>query len=582
MLLATSRIVPEMIVHRSEVAVGDEEDLIQQISALFQVSAVEVRAEFEQAGPASEVSLGVVTVDQMAYVLKNADDFPGVVIHDRPIRVYPEGSLLAHVIGFIGRPNPEDVAAAGPELDPNGTVGKFGVEKFYDEYLQGERGTLLYRVDPQGVALGLEEELSAVQGGTVYLSIDAGLQRQVEFAVLEAMELSREIEEGDPDLAAAVVMDVNDGSVLAMYSYPDFDPSRFVDGISQAEYTALEEQKVFTNLAIQGAYPPGSTFKAITWAAAINEGLYPRGITSPSGTINCEGELDLGIEDNEGGQLAFTDAGHGATDLHTALGKSCNIYFWQVALTIWRRYQNDPDNEDILQQWARRLGFDEPTGVDLSFENGGRIPDRQLYEEWAASPRGSLLLSTDRFTEAIWRGGDVMGIAIGQGDVLATPLQMAVAYAALVNGGAVLEPHVVDRIISVEGEMLLNVGRTVTRRISYTSEHLRFVREDLSRVTNAGGTAASAFSVMQNPWQTGGKTGTAERDASDYSIAWFIGIAPIDNPRYVVVVMVVDGGVAGKVAAPAARNIMQYLLPNEPITPIRPGGPAVPDDVEDG
>ncbi|MDH5373980.1 MAG: penicillin-binding transpeptidase domain-containing protein, partial [Acidimicrobiia bacterium] len=283
LLLATSRIVPEMIVERAEVAAEDEEALIQQISALLDLPAVEVRAILEQAGPVAQVSLGLITPEDMAYVLKNADDFPGTSIQDRPIRVYPEGSLLSHVVGYIGRPSPEDVAAGGPDLDPNGTIGKFGVERFYDEYLQGERGTLLYRVDPQGTALGLAEELPAAQGDTVYLTLDAGLQRQVEFAVGEAMILSREIEEGDPQLAAAVVMDVNDGSILALYSYPDFDPSLFVDGVSQSEYDTLNERNVFTNLVTQGAYPPGSTFKTITWAAAINEGLYPRGLTGPSG-----------------------------------------------------------------------------------------------------------------------------------------------------------------------------------------------------------------------------------------------------------------------------------------------------------
>jgi penicillin-binding protein 2 len=575
-LLATSRIVPELIVHRSEIAPEDEEALIQQLGALFNLPTIEVRALFEQAGPVVEFSMGIVTPEQMSYVLKNTEDFPGIAVQDRPIRVYPEGSLFSHVIGHIGRPSPDDVAAAGPDLDPTGTIGKFGVEKFYDDYLQGERGTLLYRVDPQGDPLGLEEELPAVQGNTVHLTLDSELQRQVEFAVHEAMDLSRELEEGDPDLAAAVVLDIADGSVLAMYSYPDFEPGRFVEGMSQSEYSALEEQKAFTNLVIQGAYPPGSTFKAITWAAAINEELYPRGLTTAAGTIDCEGELDLGVEENEGGQLAFTDAGHGTTDLHTALGKSCNVYFWQVALTIWREYKDDPDEEDILQRWARRLSLDEPTGVDLPFENGGRIPDRQLYEGWAESPRGSLLLAPDRFTEALWRGGDVMGIAIGQGDVLATPLQMAVAFAALVNGGEVLEPHVVDRVTSVDGRLVLDVGKTVTRRIEFTEEHERFVREDFTRVTNAGGTAAAAFSVMQNPWQTGGKTGTAERDASEYDTAWFVGVTPIDNPRYVVAVMIVDGGVAGKVAAPAVRNIMQYLLPSEPVTPVRPGGASRP------
>ncbi len=292
----------------------------------------------------------------------------------------------------------------------------------------------------------------------------------------------------------------------------------------------------------------------------------------------CEGELDLGLDDNQGGRISFNDAGHGTTDIHTALGESCNIYFWQVALTIWREYKNDPDKEDILQQWARRLSLDEPTGIDLPFENGGRIPDRQLYEEWAASPRGSLLLSPDRFTDAIWRGGDIMAIAIGQGDVLATPLQMAVAYAALVNGGDVLAPNVVDRITSVEGDLVLDVERRVARSIEFAPEHERFILEDLTRVTNSGGTAASAFSVMQNPWQTGGKTGTAERDADQFNTSWFVGVAPISNPRYVVAVMIVDGGSAGKVAAPAARNILQYLLPNEPVTSIRPGGAGTPDE----
>jgi penicillin-binding protein 2 len=578
-LLVTSRIVPELRVDRSEVAEEDEEDLIQQLSALLETRPVEVRAQFDEAGSLAEVSLGVIDLETMEYVLTHVEDFPGTSIVDRPIRIYPQGELMAHVIGYVGKPSEEDLEELGEDLDPNGTVGKAGVERAYDSYLQGEQGTLLNRIDRSGNIVGLDHEILSVQGATVYLTLDTDLQRQTEFAVQEAMALSSEIDEGSPDLGAAMVMDIDDGSIVSMYSYPDFDPGLFVGGITERDFSILQERKALTNLALRGAYPPGSTFKAITWAAAINEQLYPRGITSHTGAISCEGELDLGIEDNEGGQLAFRDAGHGATDLHTALGESCNVYFWQVALTIWREYKNDPENEDILQRWARQLGLGAPTGIDLPFEHAGRMPDRELYEEWAASPTGSSLLAPDRFTEALWRGGDIMGIAIGQGDVLATPLQMAVAYAALVNGGDVLQPRVVARVEAVDGTTVYDPGRTVVRHIDFTAEHEQFIREDLSRVTN-GGTASAAFSVMQNAWQTGGKTGTSERDASDFNISWFIGVAPINDPKYVVVVMIVDGGLGGRVAAPAARNLIQYLLPNEPVTPIRPGGLAEPADLE--
>lgn len=270
----------------------------------------------------------------------------------------------------------------------------------------------------------------------------------------------------------------------------------------------------------------------------------------------------------EASQKRFTDPGHGIVDLHVALGASCNIYFWEVALAAWNQTKNTPD-EDLLQEWAERLGLGSPTGIDLPFEAAGQVPDRQLFEQWAED--APFRLDPSRINPGpIWVGGDLMNVAIGQGEVTATPLQMAVAYAALANGGTVWEPRIVDRILDAEGMTIGDVEPAVAERIELSEQFTEIFNNDMALTVNAEyGTAHDAFRSMEQAWQVGGKTGTATK-AGAFDTAWFVGVAPVSSPRYAVAVVVEEGGGGGRIAAPIARQIFQHLL-GENVDPVEAG-----------
>lgn len=408
------------------------------------------------------------------------------------------------------------------------------------------------------------------QGDTIVLNLDSAVQRQVELSLADGLSWARASEAGaNATSGAVVVLDPKTGRVVAMASNPVFDPRSFVGGISQEEFDELLQASALNNLAIQGQYPPGSSFKAITYAAAVEQGIFPAEASqqSPEGTILCEGVLRIrGLSD--GSQQVFTDPGHGVVDLHKAFAVSCNIYFWEVALAIWAQNKNT-GREGILQEMARRLGLGSPTGIDLPFEAAGQVPDRVLFTEWAET--APYRLSPDRIDPGpIWTGGDLMNVAIGQGETLATPLQMAVAYAAMSNGGTVWRPSVVDRIVDYSDGTTTRVEPEIALRIAWSPGFQQTFLQDLGRTTNSKyGTARRAFSSMTSSGIVGGKTGTSTTNGKG-DTAWFVGVAPIASPDYVVAVVVDQGGSGGTVAAAIARQIFQYLY-GEQVHPIGEG-----------
>jgi penicillin-binding protein 2 len=379
----------------------------------------------------------------------------------------------------------------------------------------------------------------------------------------------------DTQRAAAVVLDVNTFDVLALASYPDFNPQLFVAGIDEETFQLLNETKAFNNLAVSGLYPPASTFKAITYTAKIEEDLPfpPDGEGVDGELIHCDGTLE-GL-----GQLAdgsarvkhdwYDPRNLGWLDIHGAFENSCNIYFWNVALGTHLAYRDRPQ-ENILQDWASRVGYGAETGIDLSSEASGTVPTRALFEEWKEyqleNPDEPPRLEPDRLElNSPWLGGDLMDFAIGQGAFTATPLQVAVSYAVLVNGGRVMEPRVVRETVDAEGNVT-PVDRPAPVTVDIDPATRSSLLTDLGRVVN-GGTAAAAFSSFGDGVENvGGKTGTAQVSAARDNHAWFVGVAPLDDPQYVVAVLIDEGGSGGQVAAPVARHIMQYLMGNEPTT----------------
>ena len=582
-VLATSR--PQLLleVDRGALPVEVENDVIQRLAAILDVSPLEVRGQVERArsGEVALLTDFVLDTDTAYVVMEQRRSLPGVTVRAMPVRGYLRGELMGHVLGHVGLPSTDDLERL-PQLDENTPIGKLGVEREYDEFLQGRRGKIAYRINAQGDVLDVVgDPLEPVQGSTLRLTLEIPIQEAVEEILIDAIDLSNALkDERDPtdpsrvpgpaERAAAVVMEVNTGAILAMASYPNFEPEAFVGGIDVDTFEDLSSRQAFNNLVIQGLKPPASTFKVITYVTAVEEEIFPEGVSSPDEPIQCSPQLEAGFVDPS--KLVWRNwtypESDGYQNLHDALRRSCNIYFWEIALSIWNLARDEPEREGIVQDWARNLGLGRGTQVDLPFENEGILGDRQLFEEWRESQPW-------RVRKEGWLGGDLMNLVVGQGPILATPIQMAVAYASLVNGGTVYQPRVADRIESAAGEVIRTMEPRVLRTLDIHEDTVESLLTDLASVVS-GGTARRAFDNMGPVAdQIGGKTGTAQaftdQDGMFHdSTAWFIGVAPIDDPEWVVVVMVDEGGSGGAVAAPAARAIFQYLL-REPVTALEAG-----------
>lgn len=579
-LLATS--IPELVVEvdRSVLPIEVENDVIQRLAALLEVPAVEIRAELERAGSGRIATLDGFRIDAAtAYlILEQRLSLPGVSVRDLPIRGYFHGDLMGHVLGHMGLPSSSDLER-NPGMDSNTPVGKLGVEREYDDFLQGAPGAIAYRVNPAGDKFEEFGYNEPVEGSTLHLTLDVPIQESVKAIIVEAIDLANSLKaERWEDLdavvnpaerAAALVMEIETGAIRAMVSYPGFAPEAFVGGIDVETFADLSSRQAFNNLVIQGLKPPASTFKAITYLTAMQEGIYPESVTSPDQPIECSPQLSADFVDDS--QLVWRNwtfpRGDGRQNLHDAFIRSCNIYFWEIALSIWDRYKRT-ENEGVVQDWARGLGLGRRTQVDLPFENAGIVGDRQLFEDWRENQPW-------RVREEGWQGGDLMNLVVGQGPLLATPIQMAVAYSTMLNGGNVYQPRVADRIVSATGEQLRVMDPRVLRTLDIDPGTIRSLRADLASVVQSG-TARQAFEDMGDTAELiGGKTGTAQAFTDQDGVfhdstAWFVGVAPIDAPRWVVVVMVDEGGSGGAVAAPAARAIFQALL-GEPVTPLVAG-----------
>ncbi len=573
-----------IVIDRKLVPDDREEDLIQNLAALLDTPASEIRSIFEDGGHGSRFTLGGEVSERTAlFALEHIERFPGLAIEPQPVRVYPLHEQAAHLVGYIGAPGEADLRR--PEITTRDRVGKFGIEGSYDWLLRGTPGRIIYRVNATGQILGIVEETSPVPGGSVTSTIDLHVQTVLEAALIDGMSLA--VQRGDdPIRASGVVLDPSNGAVLAMASVPSFDPTLFADGtITQAEWESLSANAALNNFAIQGSYPPASAFKVVSYTLALERGIYPtieqeehegrRDPTDPT-SFWCDGALQF-----ENTPLLQDWTHHGEVDIHTSLQVSCDNYYWGIAFEIWSRVGEEWD-ENLLQDWARELGFGSRTGIDLPHEQSGLVPDRDWFQYHQVERTGLVR------EEGGWSGGDVMNMAIGQGSLTATPLQMAAAYGALVNGGTFWAPRVVEEVVDIDGNVIFLNVPNVVRTVDISPLTVESLKDDLHGVV-AGlrGTSRTAFAEFcgsgvrpgdcESLGQVGGKTGTAEirvaftEDEEEIDTAWFVGVAPLDDPRYVVVVVIEEGGSGGAVAAPTARAILQFLM-GETVMPIRSGG----------
>ena len=460
----------------------------------------------------------------------NAPELPGIMIDVGQSRSYPHGADLAHVLGYVAAVSPAELTG-DPLLElPGFRTGKAGLEKTHDLALRGKSGSSQVEVNAFGRVIRELERREGEPGAEVQVTIDMGLQRIVS-------------ERLKGKSASAVVIDVHAGEVLAMASAPAYDPNAFNRGLSEREWKSLvnDPRAPLTNKPISGHYAPGSTFKMVVLLAALE-----KAVISSDNRIFCTGYMELGNSRFH----CWKKTGHGLVDAKNAITQSCDVYFYEVA----RR-----TGIEHIAAMARRLGFGMPLGIDLPGERGGLVPT----PKWK---RGTL--------EASWQKGETVITGIGQGYLLATPLQLAVMTARLVNGGFALTPRLTREVVSKGGTADV-VQPSPFGSLNIPSHHLELVRQAMSNVINSPFGTARKSRINKREWMMGGKTGTvqvrritrAEREQGiiknkdlpwkDRDHALFVGFAPVDNPRYAVSVVVEHGGSGSKSAAPIARDILE-------------------------
>ena len=500
------------------------------------------------------------------------EDFPAVSTRFAAVRDYPQGVSAAHVLGYLGPISRQETSQAQyAGVQDSALVGRSGVEASYDAALRGHDGVEQLLVDHVGAVTGVQDRTAPSSGDTLVLSLHAGVQKAAEQALQRAITQARTRRDraGNgtyrADSGSIVVLEAQTGRVVALASSPSYDPAVFLGGASAQEYAALVDEDRGAPLvfrALQGAYAPASTFKVVSTAAVLEDGF------PADGTYACPGSYAP-----LGGKRNFEGVGLGPISLRTALVKSCDTIFYEFAYTQWLRDGgNRPvaSPRDPMVAMAKAFGLGQRTGVDLPSERTGTIADRAyLQQRWqeqrenycrgAVNPARSAerRRANKEFCDDgnRFRGGDAANFAIGQGDTLVTPLQLATVYAAIANGGRLLEPHVGRALLSADGRTVREIAPTVRGRVPVSAQHLAFLREALHGVTTEG-TARGAFAGF--PVAVAGKTGTGEV-ANKQDTAWFASFAPADHPELVVVGMVAQGGTGGTTAAPMVREVYDAI-----------------------
>lgn len=461
--------------------------------------------------------------ETVAAFSERASNLPGTDLIVMPVRQYPQGTLAAHLLGYVGKTEQgdDDEIEKFYYYQPD-SVGKQGVERTCDEYLRGSPGGRTIRVNHAGRFAEDLGEKQAELGGRVTLTIDARLQKIVEDALAAATPSA-----GKDLCGAAVLLDVRTGEVLAMASLPSFDPNIFNPGTPKPVIQAVMNNpaRPMLNRVFGGRYAPGSTFKTITLLAGLETGAI-----SPEDPVECKGSLQIG-------NRAFGCHGvHGRVDAYQAITKSCDVWFYTKGMQT---------GVQAITKVAAEFGLGQPTGFDVGSETKGLVP----------SPERKRREGGDK-----WWPADTAQLSIGQGDLLVTPLQMACVAATFANHGACLRPYVVKRIEAASGQVVHEGQPEVRGRLSAKPQQIELVRRAmLGAVQDADGTAGAA---AVKGLSVAGKTGTAEYDKRLHGSnrAWFMGFAPYDQPQVALAVLIENGASGGHTAAPVAQKIFAKMF----------------------
>ncbi|MEX1176926.1 MAG: penicillin-binding protein 2 [Nitriliruptor sp.] len=558
--------------------------VLERLSTLLRLDRAEIieRLTSRRYSTFRPIPIAIDVAPEIVYAVREQQElFPGVVAESLPVRTYPQGQLGAHLVGRLGEISEAelDEEPYAGEYRPGEFVGRGGLEQVYEPDLRGDAGDRRLEVNRSNRVVGVLQDREPVPGGDLVTSIDLDLQAATERLLAEGILASRRnvhTESGRnlPSTAgSAVVLDADDGSVLALASYPTYDPREFVGGVSQRYWDEVNDEdneQPLINRAIQAAYPPGSVFKTVTGATYMEAGRI-----GPNGTVNCRNSYELG-------GITFRNwntANEGPMDLSTALMRSCDTYFYELAHAQWRVEQaQGEDVDEVLPQVARRFGFGRTLGVDLPGEAAGVVPSREWRREYWERARETYCELAETLppgygrdvnadlcvSGGTWRGGDAINSSIGQGDVQATPLQVAASYVAIANGGTLYQPLIGQRVVGPDGATVREIQPEVLGELGLDEAEMRAIRTGLERVVmDDRGTARGAFTRGRafplGEIPVAGKTGTAELKPL-VPFAWFAGYAPADDPEIVVVVNVEQGGGGSQTAAPLARTIMEHYF----------------------
>jgi len=516
--------------------VGGQINLVSDNTSFYQIKEI-----------LSTVKIGSLESYQPLFIRDNIDyekamlinlelaNWPGVFLSNKIRREYLlptadgqyllEESSLAHILGYTGKINNQELKKMGKDYSLIDYIGKVGLEYSWERELKGRAGKKNIEVDALGRQKKIINEIPAVDGYNLLLSLDLDLQ-------LKAEEITKiYLERGGFKRASVIIMNPNNGEILALVNFPFYDNNLFAKGISQDDYNKFLEnpdQPLF-NRSISGEFPSGSTIKPIFAAGALQEGI----ITESTSFLSTGG---LRI-----GEWFFPDwkaGGHGITDVKSAIAWSVNTFFYYIGGGY-----NDFKGLGLngLVKYSKLFGLGEFTGIDLNGEASGFVPTREWKEQTKNEP---------------WYIGDTYHFSIGQGDVLTTPLQITNFTAAIANGGKLYQPHFVTKLLGVNNDVLKEVGPKIIRENFVDAKNLEIVRAGMRQTVTLG----SARSLNDSPVEVAGKTGTAQWSSKKANHAWFIGFAPYENPELVITVLVEEGVEGSTISVPIARDILSWYF----------------------
>ena len=567
-VLVTNVPQEEILLSRAEVA--QNPSIVGQVAALVGQTPAQVEASVtnNQYSPYEPVPVAVgVTASTVQYLQTHQSEFPGVTAETVAQRTYPQGGTTGtQILGYVG-----DITSAYLAKHPNqgytqgSQIGVSGIEAQYETYLRGVAGRQALSVDAQGNVVGTLSTTAPQIGDTVVLNIDTGLQQWVEQELQQQITSDRNTFDGidgrypAATTGAAIVLNPQNGQVLAMASYPSYDLNEWIGGISNSNFTALQASGAENNYAIGGLYTPGSTFKLVTATAALQDGIWTPGQYYPdTGSFKIPGCPAPGVQSTQGCVLHDNPGdGTGTYNISGALTVSSDSFFYNLGDLFYNARAQL--GQDAIQNEGAQYGEGTITGIDLPGEAQGRIDSQTVRQKLHAQAPAA-------FPNTTWYTGDNIEMAFGQGATVLTPIEQAIAYATFANGGTRYAPQVASEVVDpMTGKVVKKFEPNAIGHVAISPTNYSAILQGLEGViSNQNGTAYGDFVGFPSSWNLAGKTGTASNQANQEPNSWFVAFGPNPNPQYLVLAVIGQGGYGASAAAPLVRNVFNYIAARQP------------------